>query len=356
MNHKKHKQLRRPRFGCTCDIGALGIVALLAVSSCSLFRPSTVSRSDFVFGTPCTITLFKRNTAQVLDLVFDEMRRVDSMMSAHDPGSVVSEINADAGVDSMSVPDELYKVLQFGVAFGQISGGAFDISIGPLVRLWDIGGAEPRVPEPEEIDDALGLVNYRDVLLLDYENRVLLRKRGMHLDLGGIAKGYAADRAVELLDKSNIDRALIDFGGNIVAFGEKENGEAWRIGIQHPVEPRGNYLGLLLVKNSSVVTSGDYERYFEVEDRRYHHILDTETGYPVDNGVVSVTIVADNSLTADALSTTVFALGIDEGLTLVENFDGVEAVVVTDSKVIHMTRGAASVFLLSDKSYEVSVR
>ncbi len=332
---------------------AFWVVSIL--SACSFLRPETSRRTEFVLGTPCTVTIFKRNADAVLDDVFDELFRLQSLFSVHDPDSELSDLNASAG-EAVSVSEDLFEVIGTGLAFGQISGGGFDITIGPLVALWGIGieSDEPaRIPDDPAISEAVSRVDYEDVLLLEFEKKVLIRRADMSIDLGAIAKGYAADRAVEVLEDRGVQRGLVDFGGNIFAIGEKEDGTAWRIGIQNPREPRGNFFGIVEVRNRSVVTSGIYERYFEVGGKRYHHILDPDVGYPVDNGVVSVTIVAESSMTADALSTAVFVLGVEAGLTLVENFSGVEAIVVSGENQISLSTGARAFFTKVDMGFRI---
>ncbi len=328
------------------------IVTLLA-AGCALIRPPSTRRTELVFDTPCTVTVFGRNANRAIDAVFEEMRRIDRIMNAYDRSSVVSELNEAAGRAPVSVPEELFRVIETGLAFGEVTDGAFDISIGPLVALWDIGGESPRVPSATEIEDVLDLVNYRDVLLLDYQRQVLLKRAGMRIDLGGIAKGYGADRAAELLHEIGVESALLDFGGNIYAVGSKAQDRPWRIGIQDPFEPRGNYLGVLSIADTSVVTSGTYERYFEANGKRYHHILDPSTGYPVDNGLMSVTIIASSSMTADALATGVFVLGIVDGLALVEAFDGVEAILVDENRRLYLSSGVGERFVPSDDRFTV---
>ena len=334
---------------------AAAVSVVLILSACSFIRPSTTRRTELVLGTPCTVTIFERNADAVLDLVFDELYRLQSIFSVHDPESELSYLNASAG-EAVVVSDELFGVIGTAIGFGQISGGGIDITIGPLVELWGIGSEtdEPvRIPDDPAIKEAVSRVDYEDVLLLDYAKQVLLRRSDMSLDLGAIAKGYAADRAVELLEARGVGRGLVDFGGNIYAIGEKEDGRAWRIGIQNPSEPRGNFFGVVEVRDRSVVTSGVYERFFELDGKRYHHILDPDIGYPVDNGLVSVTIVAESSMTADALSTAVFVLGVEAGITLVENFSGVEAILVSDTNRITLSSGANQIFTKIDNGFWV---
>jgi FAD:protein FMN transferase len=332
---------------------ALITVIVLILAGCSVIRPSSIRRTELVFSTPCTVTIFDRGGERAVEAVFEEMRRIESIMNVYDPASEIAMLNKHAGGDPLTISDELYRVVQTGIAFGQVTGGAFDISIGPLVSLWNIGGENPRVPTEDEINEALDLVEYLDILLLDYQNQALLKREGMSVDLGGIAKGYAADRAAEVLAEHSIDRAIIDFGGNIYVLGEKDSESPWRIGIQNPEEPRGNFLGILSVRDTAAVTSGVYERFFEFEGETYHHILDPETGHPVTNGLSSVTIVSTSAMTADALSTAVFVLGIPSGITLVENFEGVEALLVTESRGIYMTSGVESMFSLSDDRFGI---
>jgi FAD:protein FMN transferase len=326
---------------------------LLSVCGCSLLSPSTSRRTELVFGTPCTVTVFERGGEKVIDSVFEEMRRLDSIMNVHDEASQASRINRQAGGEAQSVDPELYQVIETGIAFARISGGAFDISIGPLVSLWNITGESPRPPSAAAIAEARDLVEYSDILLLEYRRQVLLKRAGMRIDLGGIAKGYAADRAADVIEDSGVSRALIDFGGNIYAVGEKAGGEAWRIGIQNPFEPRGTFIGVLLVRDTSVVSSGVYERFYEYEGKRYHHILDPDTGVPVSNGLAGVTIIAASSMTADALATAVFVLGLEAGLTLVDNFEGIEAIVITDSREAYFTSGALAAYVAADDSFAI---
>jgi thiamine biosynthesis lipoprotein len=175
----------------------------------------------------------------------------------------------------------------------------------------------------------------------------------MMIDLGGIAKGYAADEAAKILRELGQEHALINFGGNVVAIGSRPDGTPWRIGIQHPERSRGDTLCIVAVTDATVVTSGKYERFFEEEGTRYHHIIDTSTGYPVENGLSSVTIVTDSSMKADALSTAVFTLGLEAGLELVQGFDGVEAVIVTEESTIHVTEGIRDDITLLDNRFTV---
>jgi thiamine biosynthesis lipoprotein len=315
---------------------AAAVIIEAALSSC--VRTPHIARSEFILGTVCTIRIEENGKESVYREVFERLREIDDIFSANKPGTAIDEINLSAGIGPVRVNDEVIYVLERALFFAELSGGGFDPSIGPLVKLWGIGSENPRVPEPEEIARALSLVNWRDVVI-DRENKtVFLKTRGMALDLGGIVKGYAADQALEIIKAAGVRGALIDLGGNIVVYGKKAGKAApWRIGIQDPYNERGEFTGIVEIEEGALVTSGGYERFFEEEGRRYHHILSTKTGYPVENDIVSVTIVQrgaarDAAMEADALSTALFALGYEESSEFIADLAG----------------GAGAVFVLKD--------
>ena len=323
---------------------------ILLIASCGL-EQSTRTEIDLL-GTTCTVTVHARNPSPVLEKSFDRIREIDSLMSYSGAESEVARINRNAGEGSVSVSPSTLEVITRGLYFSELGEGRFDITIGPLVELWGIGKDSPgRVPSAEEIQDAISRVNFRQ-LNIEGES-VSLEKTGMAVDLGGIAKGYAADEIVRILRDAGVKHALINLGGNVYAHGKKPDGSLWRIGVQNPDSNRGSYLGVLTVADRAVVTSGPYERFFTVDGKRYHHILDTETGFPVENGVGSVTIVAENSMDADALSTLIFVLGVERGLELVESLDGIEALLAGDGKKLFASSGMESIFRLTDDEFSL---
>jgi thiamine biosynthesis lipoprotein len=275
-------------------------------------------------------------------------------MSATLEDTPVDRINKNAGIRPVPVPMDLIDVLEQALRYGALSEGAFDPTIGPLVQRWAIGSEHPRIPGALEIEETLSLINWQDVVIDRKEATVFLRRSGMALDLGAIAKGYAADEVGALLKKAGIQGAIIDLGGNIFAYGTKQGGAPWRIGIQNPLSSRGAYLGILEVRHKSIVTSGVYERYAEIDGKRYHHILSTQDGYPVSNGLLSVTIIADRSMDADALSTAAFALGYEKGRALVESQDHAEALFIFEDKHIRGTPGALASLTLQDPQFSLS--
>ncbi|HAK45839.1 MAG TPA: thiamine biosynthesis protein ApbE [Spirochaeta sp.] len=316
------------------------------------------SANFFALGTTCTVSIYGGTDEQftaVENLILD----IENRMSVNIKDSEISLVNAAAGQNFVKVSSDVYKVITAGIRFSELSGGTFDISIGPLVQLWDIGGGGDRIPADEDIAAAVTLVDYTRVKFnpqtKESEESIFLPVNGMALEPGGIAKGYAADAAAEYLTGDDVESALINFGGNVLTIGSKADGSNWRIGIQNPDSSRGDYIGIVSVAGKAVVTSGKYERFLIGADgRRYHHILNTEDGYPVENGIAQVSIISTDSMTADAMSTTVFSLGTEEGLGLVESMDGVEAIVVLESGDIHLTTGLEDNFKLTDSSFSLA--
>ncbi len=328
-------------------------VAILAVAGCSdtLQRPR--ARTAFYFGTPCTITLLVQAPESTYNRVFKRLEEIEKRMSINLEESEVSRINSKAGVEAVRVSEDTFHVIERGVAFSQLTEGGFDISVGPLVTLWNIGGGQAVVPPPERIRERLELVGYQRIRLDQRSREVYLMERGMMLDLGGIAKGYAAEEAGRILVDIGIERGIVDIGGNILVLGNKPGDKPWRIGVQDPLRPRGNYCGIIELEALSAVTSGIYERFFEANGKRYHHILDTRSGYPVENDLASVTVVSGNALTADALSTGLFVFGLQKGLRVAESIPDLEAVFVTKDKRIYVTSGLRGRFSLTDSRYSL---
>ena len=227
-----------------------------------------------------------------------------------------------------------------------MSGGAFDPTIEPLVTLWDIMADEPHVPDAGAISAALARVDWTKVSV---DGNVVTLHAGMGLDLGGIAKGYIADKLREYLSENGVASALINLGGNVLTLGGKPDGSNFTIGVQKPFGQNSDILGACRLKGMSVVTSGIYERYFVEDDRLYHHILDTKTGYPVENELYSVTIISPTSTDGDALSTICFALGSEDGMALIETLDGIECVYCLSDGTLLFSSGARKFWLNPDE-------
>jgi thiamine biosynthesis lipoprotein len=298
------------------------------------------SRSEFLMDTFVSVRAVGPNPEQATQAAFSEMERIESLMSRYIPDSDVSCINEGAGGGPVKVSEETFCVIEEAIKCASLTNGAFDITIGPLMDVWGFGAKDPAIPDTGEIEQACSLVGW-ELLELDPVNRtVRLPIQGMSIDLGGIAKGYAAREGARILREHGISHALIDAGGNIVTVGFRPDGEPWKIGIRNPRgESIEDTIGpTLSIVNGAVATSGDYERFFVHDGRRCHHILHPDTGMPVESAQ-SVTVLADDSLYADMLSTAVFVLGPDEGMEFIDNLDGVSAMIVDSDGNVLFSKG-----------------
>ena len=309
-----------------------------------------MSRTEFVLGTSCTVTLYDHATKDTLDAAFRRLHEIDQRMSVNAPGSELDEVNAQAGRRPVPVTPDVFAVMKRALALAELSGGLFDPTVGPLVKLWGINTDHARVPSPAEIEAARKLIAWREVVLDEPAGTIYLERPGMQIDLGGVAKGFSADEVVGILKARGVTSALVDLGGNIFAVGSKTDGSPWRIGIQNPDSPRGTYFGIATVVNKTLVTSGVYERFFIKHGRRYHHIMDTRTGAPVDNGLESVTVITDRSFDADGVTLSLFAMGPARGLPTAEKL-GVEAIMVSADHRVYATPGARKIFTITDPRF-----
>lgn len=329
------------------------VFVILTLASCSK-ELEPVTKTIFALGTSCSATLYDGNTGELFNGIFSCVSEVEQRMSVNRADSEVSSINALAGKAPFVVSEETYGVIEKGKRYGELTSGRFDIAIGPLVKLWGIGTDAAKVPEPDAVRECLNHIDFHKIILDPETHSVFLAEAGMALDLGGIAKGWAAEKSARYLQEQGVQHAILDFGGNIYAYGTKPDGSSWRIGIQNPSEPRGKYIGIIEVKDKAVVTSGKYERFFMEGGKRYHHILDIQSGFPVENGVASVTIVASDSTDADALSTSVFTLGVKEGLAFAESRPEIEAIIIDEENKIYLTHGIKSAFKLTDPAFVIT--
>lgn len=337
----------------------LSLLLLAAVAAVLIFRfvrpaprpVGDIEDNRFLLDTIVSVRVYESDNQEMLDNAFDAIAGYENLLSRHWPESEISAINRSGGPEQVS-PDTL-EVLSAALDYAGLTGGAFDPTVGPLVDLWGIGTEEARIPGREELAAALSLVDYRQVSSVG--DTVSLNLEGMELDLGGVAKGWIADRIAEQLQQEGARHILINLGGNVRVAGGKPGGADFRIGMQDPRDERGAYMGIFSLSDGSVVSSGVYERFFEENGSRYHHILDTVSGYPVRNGLSAVTVVSDRSVDGDALSTALFVLGLEKGLELAGSLDGVEAAFVRDDGRIVMTSGAAAMFTPGNDDIEVEI-
>lgn len=310
-----------------------GLLSAILLSGCTtLPKSESLTMTGTYFDTVVQIEVWGADQ-DMIEHCRKMCETYEQMLSATIETSEISKIN-NADGEPVSVSDDTAELIEKGIEYGEISGGLFDITIAPASGLWNFTDNEDKtLPDPDELAEAVSHIDYRCVHVDG--NTVVLTDPEAQIDLGGIAKGYIADRLKEYLEGEGIEHALIDLGGNMLALGGRYDGTDFRIGLQKPFAETGTAMAALSINDQSVVTSGDYERYFEKDGVIYHHILDPATGYPVQNDLDQVTIISDRSVDGDALSTTCFAMGLEDGMELIRSLDGVEAIFVTKDGEIH---------------------
>nr|WP_208459833.1 FAD:protein FMN transferase [Clostridium botulinum] len=325
----------------------------LVFVGCNSKPEEPVSRETYLMGTIINIKAYGKNADKAVQASVDKISDIENKMSLNISTSEVNKINKNAGIAPVKVSKNTFDVVKASLIYSEKSKGSFDITVEPLVSLWGIGTDKARIPSKDEISNALKLINYKDVIINEKESTVMLKRKGQAIDLGAIAKGYTADELKKVLLNYNVSSAFLSLGGNVYVLGNKPDKTPWKIGVQNPLEPRGDYLGIVSVSDKSVVTSGNYERFFERNGKRYHHIFDTKTGYPAEKGLISVSIISDKSIDGDALSTSVYTLGLDEGKKLIESLKGVEAIFVTNDKKVYITSGLKDTFKLTNTDFKL---
>ena len=324
------------------------IILSLLLHSCQQQSPLLIKKHRILMGTLVEISVIGRNKDKVeasIHDAFGEMERVEGLMSRRIPESDVSRINGRAGIKPVKVSAEVLKVIRRAEEISKTSRGYFDISIGALLDLWGFEGNGGNLPGKDEVNETLHSVGYRAIHVDEMASTVELKRKGMRIDLGGIAKGYAVDRALELLTSRGYRNMIVNAGGDMRVGGKKINGP-WVIGIQDPRD-QSRILATLDAGDISVATSGDYERYFTKEGTRYHHLLNPFTGSPAQQ-CRSVTILAKDALSADALATAVFVMGPNRGLRLIEAMEGVEGLIVSADGEIIVSEGLKGRIRFSD--------
>ncbi|MCB2296938.1 FAD:protein FMN transferase [Clostridium tagluense] len=315
-----------------------------------------VEKETYMMGTIVQLKVYGKNAEKATELALKRISDIESKMSVNLKSSEITKLNAKAGISGEKLSVDTYSVIEKAVKYSKLTDGSLDATIEPIVKLWGIGTDKARIPSKSEIEEKLKLVDYKDIILDSKNSTVQLRRTGQAIDLGAIAKGYTADEIKKVLIDNKVNSALINLGGNVFAVGSKPDGTSWNIGIQNPLDTRGQYLGTISVTDKSMVTSGNYERYFIVDGKRYHHIFDPKTGYPSEAGLISTTIVSDNSIDGDALSTSTYILGLSKGIKLIESIKGVEAIFVTSDKKVYVTAGLKDSFNLTNKEFTYEER
>lgn len=314
-------------------------LSLFPAYSCSN-RQTVYKKSKPLMDTIVTITVVSdsaEKAGRAIENAFNVTEKFGDLINFFSDGSELSSINRNAGIRKVKVSPHALDVIEKAIYIAEKSNGAFDPTIGPEIRLWDF--EKKKLPSDDEIRKNLPFVNYHDIIVDGKDSTVFLRKKGMLMDLGGTAKGYAADLAVESLKRDGIVSGIVANAGDIRTFGLKPDGKGWTIGIKNPRQTNESdeIIGRIILSGKAISTSGDYERYFISAGRRYHHILDPSTGYPAD-GCRSVTVITDKGVFTDGFSTALFVLGPEKGMRLAREM-GLEAIIIDSAGKLSATAG-----------------
>ncbi len=312
---------------------------VLAGCTNSSLKEKSAERTALIMDTVVTVTLYGENAQQGVQAAIQKAEELEKILSAQQEDSELSYLNRTAYNNDVVVSNVLFTVAKRSLQYSKETNGALDCTIGRLIQIWGIGTENEKLPNREEIVSLLLNKGYEQVRLNEETRTIRFLNNNIQMDFGATAKGYAANEIKKMLEQEyGITCGILNFGGNIMTIGARYDGQFWNIGITDPLDTT-NVLTTIRQKNSSMVTSGNYERFFIKDGERYHHILDTETGYPAQNGLISVTILSEDSMQADALSTAAFVMGLDTAMSYIESLESVEAVFVTDEGSVVKTSG-----------------
>ena len=302
------------------------------------------SKQLFAMDTVMSFTAYGERGEEAVEAAVQEVERLDALLSTGSAESEVSRINASGEGD---LSEDTEKILSEGLTIWKQTGGLFDVTIYPLMQLWGFPTGNYHVPTEEELKQTMSLVDSSEVIL-DGNHVTLGEKQKM--DLGGIAKGYTSNRIMEIFQEYGVTSAMVSLGGNVQTLGKKPDGTDWQVGIQNPDNVQGDLLGAVAVQDQAVITSGGYERYFEENGQTYIHILDPRTGCPAESGLASVTIVSSNGMLADALSTSLYIMGLDEAEAYWRiHADEFDMILMTDDGTVYVTEGIRDRFRTKGK-------
>lgn len=332
-----------------CESIALTLLIAVLFTGCST-KPNT--SEIFVMNTYVTQTVYGRskNTQKAIDEVNTFLITAENLLSTYVVGSDVDKVNQNAGVQAIKVDSFTIDLFVKANQYCEATDGRFDITIAPLSKLWGITGDSPRVPAQAEIDSTVELIDYSSIVLDVPNSTAFLAKEGMQLDLGGIAKGYVCTEIREIYKKNNVDAGLVSIGGNIMTYGKKTDGSQFVMGIRDPNGSATDILGKLKSEDTVIATTGGYERYFEENGKVYHHILDPQTGYPVESDLISVTVISKDGGLADFLSTALFIQGSDQ-MEKYLNHEAFSVIVVDKNNNVYISDNIKSSFELTAEGY-----
>ncbi|MGN0483765.1 MAG: FAD:protein FMN transferase [Lachnospiraceae bacterium] len=300
----------------------------------------------FAMDTYMTLTAYGEHAEEAVKEAKKKILELDQKLSIGDTNSEISKVNKNG---KAVVSQEVYDLFQRSRTLSEDTNGAFQPLLEPVMELWGFTSGEYQVPKEQDLKKCLELANLEKVNWKDETCEIVFSEKGMKADLGGIAKGYTADEVMRIFREKGVEHAVISLGGNTQTLGEKPDGSAWRVAIENP-EEKEKYLGVVEVKNKAVVTSGGYERYFEKNGKIYHHIIDPQTGYPAENGLISVSIISADGTLADGLSTALYVMGLEKATTYWrEHSDEFDAVLETTDGELYVTQGIEKEFTSEKK-------
>lgn len=308
--------------------------------------PAPYDKSIFALDTFINLRLYSDDAENCAELASERITELENILSVTNENSDVSLLNENRG-EPVEVDNDTFKVINTAIDVSSITDGALDISVYPIVKLWGFTTDEHKVPSRSDIEKELKKVDYTKIIADENDHTVQLAE-DMQIDLGAVAKGYISEDVKNLLKENGIESAVLSFGGNIQTIGTK-NGELWKVGVKYPFTE--DSFAILSVEETAVVTSATDQRYFEEDGKRYHHIIDPKSGYPVDNGTFSTTVVCESGARADALSTSIFVMGIDNAKELYKNSDDFEFIILDEEDNVYVTSGLKDKFKLTD-SYD----
>ena len=310
----------------------LSILWIVFMTNAVVFGQKVVSKDTVLMGSAFSFSAVSSSPEKSWNAIvagIEEVGRIERLISSWKKGSETNLINENAGIKPVKVSRELFDLIFRANKVSELSQGYFDISFASLDKVWKFDGSEIEIPSDEKVKQSVAKINYKNIVLDREKTTVFLKEKGMKIGFGAIGKGYAADKAKALMKSMGIESGVVNAGGDIASWGSRPNGKPWTIGIADPKQ-KGKILSWLNISDKAVVTSGNYEKYVTIKGKKYCHIIDPKTGWPV-SGVSSVTIITQQAEVADALSTTVFVLGEEEGLRLINHLDGVECIIVNDN-------------------------
>lgn len=296
-------------------------------------------RKLWMLGSPYEVTVVANDTIQgnlYIDMAIAETKRIENQISDWIPTTPISTINKNAGIKPVKVDDEVFGLVERALKISQLTEGAFDISYASMDKIWKFDGSMKEMPAPEAIKKSVAKIGYKKVILDPKEKTIFLKEEGMKLGLGGIGQGYIADKVKELLFSKGCKSGIINVSGDINAWGKQPDGKPWSVGIVNPMN-KNKVFATFPLEDSSVETSGSYEKYVTFNGKRYSHIIDPRTGYPA-TGIVSVSVFAKQTEVADALATGIFVLGVEVGLDLANQIKGIGCIIVDDKGAVHASK------------------